>query len=198
MDKTQTFSIMIVGVGGQGSLLASRIIGDVFLAQGYDVKVSEVHGMSQRGGSVVTYVRFGENVASPVICEGEADIILSFEQLEAARWLPSLKPGGKIITATQRINPMPVIAGTAKYPENLIEKPKAQGASVIAVDAAALAERAGNIKAANVVLIGVLSKLFGINRDVWLSALKDNVPQKYIDVNIAAFELGEKAAQTAA
>jgi len=197
MDKTQTFSIMIVGVGGQGSLLASRIIGDVFLAQGYDVKVSEVHGMSQRGGSVVTYVRFGENVASPVICEGEADIILSFEQLEAARWLPSLKPGGKIITATQRINPMPVIAGTAKYPENLIEKLKAQGASVIAVDAAALAERAGNIKAANVVLIGVLSKLFGINRDVWLSALKDNVPQKYIDVNIAAFELGEKAAQTA-
>jgi len=189
---------MIVGVGGQGSLLASRIIGDVFLAQGYDVKVSEVHGMSQRGGSVVTYVRFGENVASPVICEGEADIILSFEQLEAARWLPSLKPGGKIITATQRINPMPVIAGTAKYPENLIEKLKAQGASVIAVDAAALAERAGNIKAANVVLIGVLSKLFGINRDVWLSALKDNVPQKYIDVNIAAFELGEKAAQTAA
>jgi len=198
MDKTQTFSIMIVGVGGQGSLLASRIIGDVFLAQGYDVKVSEVHGMSQRGGSVVTYVRFGENVASPVICEGEADIILSFEQLEAARWLPSLKPGGKIITATQRINPMPVIAGTAKYPENLIEKLKAQGASVIAVDAAALAERAGNIKAANVVLIGVLSKLFGINRDVWLSALKDNIPQKYIDVNIAAFELGEKAAQTAA
>jgi len=198
MDKTQTFSIMIVGVGGQGSLLASRIIGDVFLAQGYDVKVSEVHGMSQRCGSVVTYVRFGENVASPVICEGEADIILSFEQLEAARWLPSLKPGGKIITATQRINPMPVIAGTAKYPENLIEKLKAQGASVIAVDAAALAERAGNIKAANVVLIGVLSKLFGINRDVWLSALKDNVPQKYIDVNIAAFELGEKAAQTAA
>lgn len=194
MDIKETFSIMIVGVGGQGSLLASRIIGDVFLAQGLDVKVSEVHGMSQRGGSVVTYVRFGKNVASPVVCEGEADIILSFEQLEAARWLPNLKPGGKIITATQRINPMPVIAGTAAYPSELVEKLKAQGVSVIDVDAAALAERAGTSKAANVVLIGVLSKLFDIDREVWLDALKQNVPSKFLEVNVAAFELGESVA----
>lgn len=194
MDIKETFSIMIVGVGGQGSLLASRIIGDVFLAQGLDVKVSEVHGMSQRGGSVVTYVRFGKNVASPVVCEGEADIILSFEQLEAARWLPNLKPGGKIITATQRINPMPVIAGTAAYPSELVEKLKARGVSVIDVDAAALAERAGTSKAANVVLIGVLSKLFDIDREVWLDALKQNVPSKFLEVNVAAFELGESVA----
>ena len=186
MNITETFSIMIVGVGGQGSLLASRILGDVFLAQGFDVKVSEVHGMSQRGGSVVTYVRFGKSVASPVVCDGEADIVLSFEQLEAARWLPNLKPGGKIITATQRINPMPVIAGTAKYPDDLIGRLKEQGIGVLDVDAAALAERAGNIKAANVVLIGVLSTLFDIDRQVWVDALKANVPQKYLDVNIAA------------
>lgn len=194
MDNSKTFSIMIVGVGGQGSLLASRIIGDVFLALGHDVKVSEVHGMSQRGGSVVTYVRFGENVASPVVCEGEADIILSFEQLEAARWLPCLKPGGTIITGTQRINPMPVIAGTAAYPDGIIGKLKAQGIDVRAADAASLAERAGNIKAANVVLIGMLSKLFGFDRKVWIDALQNNVPGKFLDVNLAAFELGEAAA----
>lgn len=185
---------MIVGVGGQGSLLASRIIGDVFLTLGHDVKVSEVHGMSQRGGSVVTYVRFGESVASPVVCDGEADIILSFEQLEAARWLSCLKPGGTIITGTQRINPMPVIAGTASYPDDIIGKLKTQGVDVRAADAASLAQHAGNIKAANVVLIGMLSKLFDFDRKIWIDALKSNVPEKLLDVNLAAFKLGEAAA----
>lgn len=194
MDNTKTFSIMIVGVGGQGSLLASRIIGDVFLTLGHDVKVSEVHGMSQRGGSVVTYVRFGESVASPVVCDGEADIILSFEQLEAARWLSCLKPGGTIITGTQRINPMPVIAGTASYPDDIIGKLKTQGVDVRAADAASLAQHAGNIKAANVVLIGMLSKLFDFDRKIWIDALKSNVPEKLLDVNLAAFKLGEAAA----
>lgn len=150
--------------------------------------------MSQRGGSVVTYVRFGKNVASPVVSEGEADIILSFEQLEAARWLPNLKPGGKIITATQRINPMPVIAGTASYPDDIVGRLKEKGISVLDVDAAALAERAGNTRTANVVLIGVLSKLFDFDRQVWLDALRRNVPPRYIDANIAAFELGEAEA----
>ena len=117
-----TKNIMIVGVGGQGSLLASRIIGNAALAAGYDVKVSEVHGMAQRGGSVVTYVRYGEKVESPVICEGEADIILSFEIMEAARWLSYLKVGGRLITSTQKINPMPVVAGACEYPESLAEK----------------------------------------------------------------------------
>jgi Pyruvate:ferredoxin oxidoreductase and related 2-oxoacid:ferredoxin oxidoreductases, gamma subunit len=194
MNKSATSSIMIVGVGGQGSLLASRVIGSVFLALGNDVKVSEVHGMSQRGGSVVTYVRFGENVASPVVCEGEADIILSFEQLEAARWLPCLKPDGTIITGTQRINPMPVVSGAAVYPEQLIDKLHDLGVDIRAADASSLAEQAGSVKAANVVLIGMLSKLFSFNREVWIDALRQNIPAKLLEINLAAFALGEAAA----
>ena len=117
----ETKSVMIVGVGGQGSLLASRLLGNVLLAQGFDVKVSEVHGMSQRGGSVVTYVKYGDKVYSPTIEKGEADIIISFEQLESARWLSYLKKGGHLVTSTQQLDPMPVITGVAKYPENIIE-----------------------------------------------------------------------------
>ena len=116
----KTKNIMIVGVGGQGSLLASKLLGKLLLTRGYDVKVSEVHGMSQRGGSVVTYVRYGERVCSPVIDEGEADFIVSFELLEAARWTNVLRPGGKIVTNTQNINPMPVITGAAEYPAELV------------------------------------------------------------------------------
>ena len=184
---------MIVGVGGQGSLLASRIIGHVFLALGRDVKVSEVHGMSQRGGSVVTYVRAGDNVASPVVCDGEADMILSFEQLEAARWLPALKAGGTVVTSTQRINPMPVIAGSAVYPDGIIDKMREGGINVRCADANALALEAGNIKTANVVLIGMLSRLFDFDREVWVDALRECVPAKLFDINLKAFELGEKA-----
>lgn len=136
-----TKNIMIVGVGGQGSLLASRILGAAATAAGYEVKISEVHGMSQRGGSVVTYVRYGEEVNSPVICQGEADVILSFELLEAARWLPFLRPGGTLITATQEINPMPVITGAAAYPEDLVQKIEDLGVNIIAEDAAAIAKR---------------------------------------------------------
>ena len=146
-----TKNIMIVGVGGQGSLLASKMLGKLLLTQGYDVKVSEVHGMSQRGGSVVTYVRYGEKVYSPVIDEGTADFIISFEKLEAARWVPYLKKGGKIIVSTQEIDPMPVIIGAAKYPENLIEKMQAAGADVDAIDALSLALEAGSSKAVNLV-----------------------------------------------
>ena len=126
----KTKNIMIVGVGGQGSLLASKLLGHLLMEQGYDVKVSEVHGMSQRGGSVVTYVRYGDRVNSPVIDKGEADYIVSFELLEAARWLSYLKPDGQIVTSTQQIDPMPVITGAAQYPENLVEKMKAAGAKV--------------------------------------------------------------------
>ena len=138
----KTKNIMIVGVGGQGSLLASKLLGRLLLGRGYDVKVSEVHGMSQRGGSVVTYVRFGEKVYSPIIDKGEADYILSFELLEAARWTEYLKPGGKIITNTQRINPMPVITGAAVYPEGLVEEMQQKGMDVDAFDALSLAEQA--------------------------------------------------------
>ena len=125
-----TKNIMIVGVGGQGSLLASKMLGHLLLTQGYDVKVSEVHGMSQRGGSVVTYVRFGDKVYSPIIDKGEADVIISFELLEAARYMPYIKKGGKIIVSEQQIDPMPVITGAMSYPENLVEKMKSAGADV--------------------------------------------------------------------
>ena len=133
-------SVMIVGVGGQGTLLASRVLGCVMLDAGYDVKVSEVHGMSQRGGSVVTYVRWGDKVESPVINEGEADVLLAFEQLEAARFLPYLKKGGVVVTNTQKIDPMPVITGAAVYPDGLLEKIEAKGVQLTALDALALAK----------------------------------------------------------
>lgn len=188
----ETKSIMIVGVGGQGSLLASRIIGNVLLQQGYDVKVSEVHGMSQRGGSVVTYVKYGEKVYSPVVEKGEADIIISFEQLEAARWLPYLKKGGHIVVSTQQIDPMPVITGAAVYPENIIQKLKAQGVDVIAVDALDLAEQCGNAKASNVVLMGVVSTKMQFEESVWQSALEHCVPEKFLELNKKAFALGRQ------
>ncbi|MBR4622646.1 MAG: indolepyruvate oxidoreductase subunit beta [Ruminococcus sp.] len=189
----ETRSIMIVGVGGQGSLLASRIIGNVLLSQGYEVKVSEVHGMSQRGGSVVTYVKYGDEVSSPVIVKGEADIIISFEQLEAARWLPYLKKGGHLVTSTQQIDPMPVIGGSAVYPENIIEKIKALGVDVIAVDALTLAEQAGTAKASNVVLMGVVSKKMQFEESVWQAALEQCVPAKFLELNKKAFALGREA-----
>ena len=154
----ETKNIMIVGVGGQGSLLASKLLGKLFLSRGYDVKVSEVHGMSQRGGSVVTYVRYGDKVYSPIIDKGQADFILSFELLEAARWTEYLKPGGRIVTNTQQINPMPVITGAAQYPAGLVEKMQQAGMDVDAFDALSLAEQAGSAKAVNIVLMGRLSR----------------------------------------
>ncbi len=184
----ETKNIMIVGVGGQGSLLASRILGAAAMASGYDVKVSEVHGMSQRGGSVVTYVRYGDGVASPVICEGEADVILSFEMLEAARWLPYLRTGGTIVTGTQKINPMPVITGAAKYPEEIDEKIRALGVKLVAEDAAAIAAEAGSEKAANVALIGLAAHVLGFDADVLRKAVEDCVPAKAREINLRAFD----------
>ena len=189
----KTKNIMIVGVGGQGSLLASKLLGHLLLEQGYDVKVSEVHGMSQRGGSVVTYVRYGDCVHSPVIDRGEADYIVSFEQLEAARWLPYLKPDGQIVTSTQRIDPMPVITGVASYPEDLVEKMRAAGAKVDALDCLSLAEEAGSSKAVNIVLLGRLSNYFGVDESHWLSAIEAVVPPKFLELNKKAFELGKNA-----
>ncbi len=185
-----TKNIMIVGVGGQGSLLASRILGNAVLLQNYDVKVSEVHGMSQRGGSVVTYVKYGDKVASPVICKGEADIIMSFELLEAARWLPYLKKDGVIITNTQKINPMPVVTGAAEYPDELVEKMKATGAKVIAADALSIAREAGNEKAVNVALIGLMAHSLGFDTEIMTEAIKMSVPEKFLELNLKAFELG--------
>ena len=184
-----TKNIMIVGVGGQGTLLASRILGNTVINEGYDVKVSEVHGMSQRGGSVVTYVKYGDKVYSPIIDRGEADIILAFEKLEAYRALPYLKKGGQIIVNTQSIDPMPVITGAASYPEGIEDKIAAK-ADLTAVDALSLAKEAGNIKAVNVVLIGIMAKNTDIPYEKWIETIKATVPPKFIDVNLKAFELG--------
>ena len=186
-------NIMIVGVGGQGSLLASKLLGHLFLSRGYDVKVSEVHGMSQRGGSVVTYVRFGDRVYSPVIDEGQADFIVSFELLEAARWMPCLKEGGQIVTNTQRIDPMPVITGAAQYPEDLAEKMRAKGVKVDALDCLELATRAGTSKAVNIVLLGRLSHYFDLPLEAWMASLEANVPSRFLEANKKAFLLGRDA-----
>lgn len=187
MDK---LNIMIVGVGGQGTLLASRVLGTVALKTGHDVKVSEVHGMSQRGGSVVTYVKIGKKVYSPLIEKGEADIILAFEQLEAFRWADHLKKGGKLLMNIQRINPMPVIIGKAKYPESILDKLKAQLGSIGAIDALKIAKECGNIKAVNMVLIGLMAASTEIPRNVWLEAMQEVIPPKLLDVNLKAFEAG--------
>jgi indolepyruvate ferredoxin oxidoreductase beta subunit len=189
----QTKNVMIVGVGGQGSLLASKLLGRLLVSQGYDVKVSEVHGMSQRGGSVVTYVRYGDKVASPVIDKGEADFIVSFELLEAARWLPYLKPDGQIVTSTQQIDPMPVIMGAATYPEDLVEKMRATGAKVDAMDCLSLAEQAGSSKAVNLVLMGRLSHYFEMPEEAWQQAMESVVPPKFLELNKRAFALGKNA-----
>ena len=188
-----TKDVMIVGVGGQGSLLASKLLGRLLLTKGYDIKVSEVHGMSQRGGSVVTYVRYGEKVYSPIIDKGEADFIVSFELLEAARWTEFLKPGGKIIANTQQINPMPVITGVAEYPAALDKKMLGAGIDLDAFDALKLAEEAGSAKAVNIVLMGRLSNYFDATVEEWMKAIEQSVPEKFLEMNKKAFELGRNS-----
>ena len=183
-------NIMLVGVGGQGTLLASRVLGTVALKMGYDVKVSEVHGMSQRGGSVVTYVKMGEKIYSPLIEKGEADVILAFEKLEALRWMEYLNEGGRMIVNEQKINPMPVIIGKAKYPESIIPKLKDKLGNVSSINALKIARESGSIKAVNIVLIGLMAASSEIGRDVWLDAMKEVIPQKLLEVNIKAFEAG--------
>lgn len=184
-------NIMIVGVGGQGSLLASKLLGHVVMEAGYDVKVSEVHGMAQRGGSVVTYVKFSdEKVWSPVINEGEADLIISFELLEGARYLQYLKPDGRLVVNDQKISPMPVITGAASYPEDIPGKIADMGINATVVDALALAEEAGSAKATNVVLMGVASQSMPFPVESWEAAIEALVPQKFLELNHKAFQLG--------
>jgi len=181
---------MIVGVGGQGTLLTSKILGNVGISTGADVKVSEVHGMSQRGGSVVTYVKMGEKVYSPIIEKGEADILLCFEELEALRWIDYAKKDASIIINTQRIDPMPVITGKARYPENIIDKIRAEYRNVIAVPALEIASSCGSIKAANVVMIGVLARRTDVPEDIWLDAIRRTVKPQFVELNTEAFRKG--------
>lgn len=185
-----TTSVMIVGVGGQGSLLASKLLGRLLVDEGYDVKVSEVHGMSQRGGSVVTYVRFGDKVYSPIVTEGEADIIIAFEKLEAARYAPYLKAEGRLVVNTQQIDPMPVIIGAAEYPTDVLDELTAKGMQVEALDALTLARQAGSAKAVNIVLMGRAAKYFDIPYQRWITAIENTVAPKFVEMNKKAFDLG--------
>lgn len=188
----QGTNIMIVGVGGQGTLLASRVIGAAAIKAGFDVKVSEVHGMSQRGGSVVTYVRFGQEVASPLIDKGDADIILSFEALEALRFLDYLTPDGTLIANEQQIDPMPVITGSESYPDGIIDTLSKGPIHTVTLDAAQIAHDCGDLRAVNIVLIGVMAahNLCPITADMWREAVKNCVPPKALDINLRAFEQG--------
>ncbi len=195
--------ILIVGVGGQGTLLASRILGSLAIKMGCDVKLSEVHGMAQRGGSVVTHVRFGEKVHSPVIDEAGADIILAFEKLEALRWAGRLKKNGSMFINTQQISPMPVVTGAEQYPADIEERIKALVPSAVFIDALSLAREAGNEKAVNTVLIGALARNMAgspksreafwggnIDKQLFIDAIKETVPEKLLEVNLTAFDKG--------
>ena len=184
---------MIVGVGGQGSLLASKLLGNVLMKEGHDVKVSEVHGMAQRGGSVVTYVKYGEKVYSPVVEEGEADLIISFELCEAARYLSYLKKGGRIIVNDQKIAPMPVITGAASYPEDIVGKIRQAGCSITAFDALSAVLEAGSSKAVNLALLGALSVHMEFSEELWKEAIRETVPPKFVEMNLKAFDLGRQA-----
>ena len=188
----KSWSILIAGVGGQGTLLTSKILGTLAQEAGYDVKVSEVHGMAQRGGSVVTYVKMADKVYSPIIEAGDADVLLAFEQLEALRFAPYVKRGGHILTNTQKILPMPVITGKQPYPAGIIEELGKYDVTVIATDALQKARDAGNAKAVNTVMLGMLSRVMGIDEQKWLDALKACVPAKLLEVNLRAFEAGKQ------
>ena len=183
-------NIVIAGVGGQGTLLASKILGQCALNLGYDVKVSEVHGMSQRGGSVVTYVRFGDQVASPLIEDGQADILLAFEQLECLRWLPVLKPDGVAVMSEQKIPPMPVVSGAEQYPGDIAGTIRKEGVKLFTCDALKIAEELGNLKAVNVVLIGLLAKQSGIPKEEFLKAIGQTVKPQFLKLNLDALERG--------
>lgn len=183
-------NILIVGVGGQGTLLASRVLGGLAVIENKDCKLSEVHGMSQRGGSVVTHVKIADKVYSPIIAVGEADIILSFEELEAIRWQHFLKKDGVIVCNTQKIDPMPVIIGKADYPSDILEKIENSGKKVIAVDALKIADELGNPKTLNVVMLGVLAKKLDINFEDMKKALLNVVKPKFAEINLKALERG--------
>ncbi len=182
-------NIMVVGVGGQGTLLTSRIIGKTALDAGYDVKLSEVHGMAQRGGSVVTFVRYGENVSEPVVEEGDVDVLISFERLEALRYAHFLKKDGVIIVNDCRIDPMTVVIGAKTYPENIIETLKTEH-TVYSLDGLTIAKKLGNSKVLNSVILGLSAKYIGFSEQEWLDVITKTVPPKTIDINVAAFKAG--------
>jgi len=183
-------NILLVGVGGQGTLLVSKILSEGLMEAGYDVKMSEIHGMSQRGGSVSTHIKFGKKVNSPVIAEGEADIMVSFEQVEALRWIDYLKKGGMIIVNDHQIYSMPVISGDQKYPEGVIEEIKTLVPNCLSINAVAMAEELGNAKAMNVILLGALLKRLDLKDIDWDKVVEKMVPEKFRELNLKALEAG--------
>ena len=187
-----TKNIMIVGVGGQGTLLTSRIIGKTAMEMGYDVKISEVHGMAQRGGSVVTFVRFGEKVNEPVVEEGQADVIIAFEHLEALRYSHFLKKDGVLVINDCRIDPMTVVIGAKEYPENIIEGLE-KNHSVYTIDGQKVALELGNSKVLNSVVLGYAASFIGFDKEAWLAVVESTVPQKTIEINKKAFIEGYEA-----
>lgn len=185
----ETKNIMIVGVGGQGTLLTSRILGALTIQAGYDVKLSEVHGMAQRGGSVVTFVRYGDKVYEPIVEEGQADVLIAFERLEALRYAHFLKDGGAIVVNDQRIDPMPVVIGAAKYPENILESLE-KTHRIYKVDAMEEAKKLGNSKVFNVIVLGIAAQHMNFSKEEWLKVIEDTVPKKTVEINKRAFEAG--------
>ena len=188
----ETKNIMIVGVGGQGTLLTSRILGGITVAAGYDVKLSEVHGMAQRGGSVVTFVRYGEQVAEPIVEEGQADVLIAFEKLEALRYAHFLKKDGVIVVNDQRIDPITVVTGMAQYPDNIIENLEKEH-TVLKVKAMEEAIKLGNSKVFNIIVLGVAAKHMDFSKEAWLEVIEKTVPPKTVDLNKKAFLLGYEA-----
>lgn len=187
--KNNTKNIMIVGVGGQGTLLTSRILGGITVAAGYDVKLSEVHGMAQRGGSVVTYVRYGEKVAEPIVEEGQADVLIAFEKLEALRYSHFLKKDGAIVVNDHRIDPITVVTGAAQYPDHIIEKLE-EKYRVYKVNAMEEALKMGNAKVFNIIVLGVAAKHMDFSKEAWLNVIEKTVPPKTVEINKKAFLLG--------
>lgn len=188
----ETVNIMIVGVGGQGTLLTSRVLGGVIDQAGYDVKLSEVHGMAQRGGSVVTFVRYGDKVYEPIVEEGRADILIAFERLEALRYAHFLKDDGVLICNDQRIDPMPVVTQLEEYPENILDTLREKGINLVSVDAMTEALNLGNKRVFNVIILGILSKHMDLDESIWKDVIRKTVPEKTIDINIQAFEKGRE------
>ncbi|MDR2610560.1 MAG: indolepyruvate oxidoreductase subunit beta [Clostridiales Family XIII bacterium] len=195
MNDKKVKAILLVGVGGQGTILASKILSEGFVSAGYDVKMSEIHGMSQRGGSVSTQIRFGAAVHSPIIGEGEAGVIVAFEKMEALRWLEYLRPGGRIIVNDYEIPSVPILMGAAKYPAGILEELTAK-ADALVIDAAGIAEGLGNAKAMNIVLLGAAVRAMegeGLGEIDWKAIMQKNIKPAFLELNLKAFEAGFNA-----
>lgn len=185
-----TKSLLLVGVGGQGTILVSKILSEGLLEEGYDVKMAEIHGMSQRGGSVTTQIRFGDKVYSPTVNKGDADVLVSFEKVEALRYIPQLKKDGILIINEEEIWPLPVLSGLEEYPEGVMEEIKEKLANVVSVDARKIAEELGEPRSANIVMLGLMVKALGIDKIDWVSKIKKFLPERFHEANIKAFERG--------